>query len=93
MAPQRSRAALLDGRHDLELRETQVRVLSLTPGRPVDPEDVRDFQGRTPHGRRSGGVEALQRANDLMQYLGGDLGVESGGIQLLVPEQGNPPGN
>jgi hypothetical protein len=87
MPPQHRGAALLDGRHDLELPQTQVRVLSLTPGQPVGPEDIRDFQGRTPHGRRLGGVEALQRTDDLVQDLGGDLGVEGGGIELLVAEQ------
>lgn len=51
------------------------------------PEDVRDFQGGTPHGRRTGGVEALQRTDDVVQYLGRYLGVERRGIELLVFER------
>jgi hypothetical protein len=52
MSPQRRRAALFDGRHDLELPQAQVLVLGLTPGRPKGAEDVRDLQGGTPHEAR-----------------------------------------
>ena len=48
MSTQRRAAALLDGRHHLELTQAQVRALSLPPRRPVDAEDVRDLQGGRP---------------------------------------------
>ena len=50
MPAQRRAAALLDGRHHLELTQAQVRALGLPPRRPVGAEDVRDLQGGTPHG-------------------------------------------
>ncbi len=42
MSTQRRGAALFDGRHDLQLPQTQVCTLS--PGRPVGAEDIRDLQ-------------------------------------------------
>ena len=51
MPTQRRAAALLDGRHDLELAQAQVVMLSLPPGRTQGTEDVRDLQGGTPHDR------------------------------------------
>jgi hypothetical protein len=45
MPTERRAAALLDGRHDLELAEAQVTTLGLTPGRPVGAEDIRDLEG------------------------------------------------
>jgi hypothetical protein len=50
MATQRRAAALLDGRHDLELSEAQVRALPLAPSGPMNTEDVGDLQGWPPHG-------------------------------------------
>ena len=50
MSTQRRAAALLDGRHDLELTQAQVTALRLPPGRPVGAEDVGDLQGGAPHG-------------------------------------------
>ncbi len=52
MPTQRRATALLDGRHDLELTQAQVRALSLAPSGPVDTEDVGDFQGEAPHAER-----------------------------------------
>ncbi len=46
MPAQRRAAAGLDGRHDLELGQTQVAALLVSPRRPGAAEDVRDFQGR-----------------------------------------------
>jgi len=43
MSPQCRAAALLDGRHDLELTQAQVRALSLAPGGSMGTEDVGDF--------------------------------------------------
>jgi hypothetical protein len=51
VSTERGATALLDGRHHLELTPAQVSVLSLPPRRPVDAEDLRDLQGRTPHAR------------------------------------------
>jgi hypothetical protein len=45
MAAQCRTAALLDGRHDLELAQAQVTLLSLAPGGSMEAEDVGDFQG------------------------------------------------
>ena len=45
MTAQRRTAAAFDGRHDLELAETEVSGLSVTPGWPVGAEDIRDLQG------------------------------------------------
>ena len=44
MTAQRRAAAVLNGRHDLELAETEVATLLVPPGRPVGAEDVRDLQ-------------------------------------------------
>jgi len=51
MPTQRRAAALLDGRHDLELAQAQVVMLGLPPGRTHGAEDVRALQGGTPHDR------------------------------------------
>ncbi len=45
MAAEGEAAALLDGRHDLQLSEAQVPPLVLSPSRPVGAEDIRDLQG------------------------------------------------
>ena len=44
MAAERGAATLLDGRHDLELAETEVAPLLVPPSRPVGAEDIRDLQ-------------------------------------------------
>ena len=72
---ERGAAALLDGGHDLELTEAQVRVLHPPPGWPVGAEDIRNLQGRTPHGADLSGVQGLQRTDHLAQNLGGHLGI------------------
>jgi hypothetical protein len=36
--------ALIDGRHDLQLPQAQVCTPTLSPGRPVGTEDIRDLQ-------------------------------------------------
>ena len=45
MATQRRAAAAFDRRHDLELAETEVTRLRVSPVRPVGAEDIRDLQG------------------------------------------------
>lgn len=52
VSPQRRGTALLNGCHDLELTQAQVRALSKPPGWPMGAEDVRDLQGTMPHGGR-----------------------------------------
>jgi hypothetical protein len=52
MSTQRRAAALLDGRHNLELTQAQVRALSLAPSGSMLTEDVGDFQGTAPHAKR-----------------------------------------
>ena len=87
MAPQRRAAALFDGGHHLELTDAQVAVLRLPPGRPVGAEDVRDLQGGAPHAEALRGGQALQRADHFAQQVGGHLGIEDRGLDLLVSEQ------
>jgi len=60
-------------------------------------EDIRDFQNRPPHDRRGLcrrlGVsrlqrgQAIQRAHDVADGVGGDARVERGGVELGVPQQ------
>src|SRR5678816_583435 len=52
MSTQRRAAALLDGRHNLELPQAQVRALSLAPSGSMLTEDVGDFQGTASHAKR-----------------------------------------
>ena len=60
MAAEREAAALLDGRHDLQLAEAEVPPPMLSPSRPVGAEDIRDLQGIAWHEpvlRRSGTLQ------------------------------------
>jgi putative protease len=50
MAAQRRGTALLNGRHDLELPQTQVAHLRLPPRRTVGAEDIRHLQACASHG-------------------------------------------
>jgi hypothetical protein len=43
-------ATAFDRRHDLELAETEVTGLRVTPRWPVGAENIRDLQGRARHG-------------------------------------------
>src|SRR5207302_10004490 len=72
VAAEGAAAALFDGRHDLQLAETQVTALVMPPGRPVGAEDIRDLQGGAFHARlRCGGGAWLQWTDHLAQDLGG----------------------
>ena len=90
---QRRRAAVLDGRHDLDLAEAQVARPGAAPGRPLGAEDIRDLQRRTHHGAAGSGgwrlvrCQMLQRALDRTQGGAGDLAIARGRVELLVPEQ------
>ena len=44
MTAQRRAAAVLNGRHDLELAQAKMATLLAAPCRPVGAEDVRDLQ-------------------------------------------------
>jgi len=71
------------------------------PYRAVATEDVRDLQRWTRHasralsGRAAFGLillwhqrrEAVERAHDLTDGVGGDAGVERRGVELGVPKQ------
>ncbi len=46
MTTQRYRAAALDCRHDLQLAETHVTGIGLTPSRPAAAEDIRHLDRR-----------------------------------------------
>ena len=87
MPAQRRGAALFDGRHDLELAEAQVRMLGLSPGWPVEAKDIRHFQGTWPHGSDLRRVQILQGTDDFAQDIGLDLGIQRGGLELLVSQQ------
>jgi hypothetical protein len=69
--------------------------MGLTPCQAMAAEDIRNLQGRARHCRVSTGWpdllelerDVLQRAHDLANRLGGDAGIECGGIELVVAEQ------
>ncbi len=93
VAAERRGAAGLDRRHDLELGQAHVAGVGRPPGRAVQAEDVGDLQrGRMP-GSGAGAVtlheqlEVLERARHGPDRLGGDAGVERGGVELGVAEQ------
>ncbi len=44
MTAERSAAAVLHGRHDLQLAEAEVAPFMVSPNRPVGAEDIRDLQ-------------------------------------------------
>jgi hypothetical protein len=85
MAAQGGAAALLDGRHDLQLTEAEVTSGTVPPRRPVGAEDIRDLQVWHESGLRRS--SRFQRTDHLLQRLDGHLGIERGGLQLLVSEQ------
>src|SRR4029077_6355748 len=90
------RAAALDRRHYLQLAEAHVAGVGLAPRRSVVAADIRDLQ-RTPHYRRglcgrlvTSGLQrgqAIQRAHDVPDGVGGDARVERGRIELGVPQK------
>ena len=53
MAAEGGRAAVLDGRHHLELAKAQMPGIGLAPGGAMAMEDVGDLQPRAAHGRRA----------------------------------------
>ena len=59
---ERRRAAALDGRHHLQLREADVTGIGRAPRRPVVAQDIRDLQLGTRH---CGALPRLVRARRL----------------------------
>ena len=97
MAAERRRAAALDRRHHLQLAEADMAGIGPAPCRAVAAEDVRDLQRWTRHASRASGGrlvpflssarDAVERAHDSPDRLGGDAGIERRGVELGVPEQ------
>ena len=88
VSAERGGAAVLDGRHDLELAETEVSGLCVTPRRPVGAEDIRDLQGR--HARGLDGrldLQVLQWSFHLAQEFGRHLAITGGVLNFLVPQK------
>ncbi len=85
MTAERGAAAVLHGRHDLELAETEVAALLVSPCRPVGAEDIRDLQVCHERGLRR--LSRFQRTDHLLQRVDGHLGIERGGVKLRVSEQ------
>ena len=63
VAAERGGAAVLDGRHHLELAETQMSGLLPAPSRSVVAEDVRDLQRLPRHGRALRCAAVAPRSN------------------------------
>ena len=75
--------------------------IGFTPRRSMAAENIRDLQPWTRHPRRASGGrlslgfillgrqrrEAIQRAHDLTDRVGGDAGVERRGVELGMTEQ------
>ncbi len=90
MTAERGTAAALDGRHRLELAETELSGVATPPRGPVVAEDIRHLQRQLSHDRGSDWYaesQILQRAFHLAQQVGGDLAVACGVLEFLVAEQ------
>src|SRR5450631_2596473 len=90
------RAAALDCRHHLQLAEADMTGIGFTPRRSVVAENIRDLQPWTRHARRASGGrlglfelarDAIERAHDLPDGIGGDARIERRGVELGVPQQ------
>jgi hypothetical protein len=98
MPAERCRAAVLDRRHHLQLAEADMTGLRLSPYRSMAAENIRDLQLWTYHARRVLGGrlvfgrrlvflerrEAIERAHDLADRVGGNARIERRRIQLRV---------
>ena len=85
MTPECCTTAGLNRRHYLELVETDVPRMRLTPYRSLGAEDVRDLQGLSGHDS-SRYRQNLQRAGHVLQYIGRHLSIEAGGLEFTVSE-------
>jgi len=100
MAAEGCGAAALDRRHHLELTEAHMAGIGLTPSGPIVAENVRDLQRWARHARCTLGgrlvlgftllghqrCETIQRAHDLADRVGGDVGVERRRVDLRMSE-------
>jgi hypothetical protein len=96
MTAEDGRAAVLDGRHHLELAKAEMPGIGSPPGGAVAMEDVRDLQPVAAHGRRlhSGPRPPFGRLREPIERAGhgadrgvGDTGVPRRGVELGVAEQ------
>src|SRR5882724_2394039 len=97
MAAERRRAAALDRRHHLDLAEADMAGIGPAPCRAVAAKDIRDLQRWTRHDKLASGGwfgalpelarNAIERAYDLPDGLGGDTRIERGGIELGMSQQ------
>jgi hypothetical protein len=96
MAAQRRSAALGQAPQDADLLMRD-RMPSLI-GRAVGAQDVPDFQGCRRHGSallfllgrcgRRGDRQQIEGADYLMDALNADMGVQTGGMDRVMPQQG-----
>jgi hypothetical protein len=95
MATERRRAAVLDSTHHLELVETDMAGIGLTPCRTMVAENIRDLQRLPQHPRRASARclylleldrDVLQRAHDRIDGPGGHPRIERGVLKLSVAE-------
>src|SRR6202158_3679683 len=90
-------AAALDRRHHLELAEAHMAGIGPAPCRAVAAKDIRDLQRWTRHDKLASGGRfgalpelarnAIERAYDLPDGLGGDTRIERGGVELGMSQQ------
>ena len=86
MSTQRRAAALLNGRHDLELGETQVGVLSPSPSGSIGTEDIRNLDGRAFHRKSLRAAQPLNWADHAAKDFRGHMRIERCGFQAPVPQ-------
>ena len=72
---------------DITFSCPRLSVPCASPRGPVGAEDVRDLQGGVRHAQVLLGTQVLQRADDFVQQIGGDLGVKRCGLKLLMAKQ------
>jgi len=96
MTTEDGRAAVLDGRHHLELAKADMPGIGFAPGGAMAVEDVCDLQPLAAHGRRlnSGSRSPFgrraSRSSGLVTVRDrgvGDTGVTGGGVEFGVAEQ------
>jgi hypothetical protein len=97
MTAERCGAAGLDRRHHLELAEAHMAGIGLAPCRSMAAEDIRNLQLWSCHPRRALGGrlvfldmqrrEAIERAHDLANGIGGNTGIERRRLEFGVPKR------
>jgi len=96
MAAEDGRAAVLDGRHHLELAKAEMPGVGFAPGGAMVMKDVGDLQLLAAHGRRlyPGSRPPFGRRREPVERAGhgadrgvGDTGVTGRGVELGVAEQ------